>query len=121
MPQLRIDWRYLPLDVQTVRDSFRLIAEEFARTQVGRLTFDDAEVEQAIVREGAYGGHHIGTTRMADEPSRGVVDADCRVHGLDNLFIASSSVFPTASFANPTLSIVAFAIRVADHLKRLMQ
>ena len=117
MPQLHVDWRYLPLDVQTVRDSFRVIAEEFARTQVGRLTFDDADVEQAIVREGAYGGHHIGTTRMSDSPSQGVVDRDCRVHGLGNLYIASSSVFPTSSQANPTLTIVALALRLAKHLQ----
>jgi len=117
MPQLHIDWRYVPLDIQTVRDSFRVIAEEFERTKVGRLTFDDAEVEAAIVREGAYGGHHIGTTRMSENPSQGVVDRNCRVHGLGNLYIASSSVFPTSSQANPTLTIVALALRLAKHLQ----
>ena len=55
----------------------------------------------------------------ADE-RRGVVDADCRVHGVPNLFVAGSSVFPTGGYANPTLTIVAFAIRLADHLKALM-
>jgi choline dehydrogenase-like flavoprotein len=62
--------------------------------------------------------HHMGTTRMHPDTTRGVVDANCRVHGLANLFIASSTVFPTAGAANPTLTIVALALRLADHLKR---
>ncbi len=62
-------------------------------------------------------GHHMGTTRMAADPSQGVVNRDCRVHGVANLFVASSSVFPTSSQANPTLTIVALAIRLADHFK----
>jgi choline dehydrogenase-like flavoprotein len=60
--------------------------------------------------------HHAGTTRMSDGPDRGVVDRDCRVHGVDNLYVAGASVFPTAGYANPTLTIVALAIRLADHL-----
>lgn len=62
--------------------------------------------------------HHMGTTRMARNPARGVVDADCRVHGIDNLYIAGSSVFPTGSWANPTFTLLALALRLADHLRR---
>ncbi|MEA2472668.1 MAG: hypothetical protein QOE06_583 [Thermoleophilaceae bacterium] len=62
--------------------------------------------------------HRIGTTRMSDDPARGVVDRDCRVHGVDGLYVAGSSVFPTGGFANPTLTIVALALRLADHLMR---
>ena len=58
-----------------------------------------------------------GTTRMADDPARGVVDAQCQVHGVHGLFIAGSSVFPTAGHANPTQMIVALAVRLADTLK----
>ena len=54
---------------------------------------------------------------MSDDPERGVVDANCRVHGVENLFVAGSSVFPTVGYANPTLTIVALASRLADHLK----
>jgi choline dehydrogenase-like flavoprotein len=118
MPRLHIDWRYTPLDVHTVGRSFGVLAQEFERTGVGRLTFQDHEIEAAIMREGAYGGHHIGTTRMSDSASRGVVDHNCRVHGLKNLYIASSSVFPTSSQANPTLTIVALALRLANHLDK---
>jgi choline dehydrogenase-like flavoprotein len=64
------------------------------------------------------GSHHIGTTRMADNPQQGVVDRDCKVHGINNLYLASSSVFPTSSYANPTLTIIAIALRLADYLKK---
>jgi choline dehydrogenase-like flavoprotein len=81
------------------------------------LRYDEAEIARDILRDGAYGGHHIGTARMAAAPARGVVDADCRVHGMDNLFIAGSAVFPTSGQANPTLTIVALALRLADRLR----
>ena len=61
--------------------------------------------------------HHIGTTRMAASPRDGVVDGNCRVHGTANLYVAGSSVFPTAGNANPTLTIVALALRLGDHLE----
>jgi choline dehydrogenase-like flavoprotein len=62
----------------------------------------------------------MGTTRMALDPRRGVVDQDCRVHGVENLYIAGSSVFPTCGFANPTLTIVELALRLVDHLKHTL-
>jgi choline dehydrogenase-like flavoprotein len=70
-------------------------------------------------RSGEFGyfWHHMGTTRMADDPSQGVVDRDCRVHGLENLYVAGSSLFPTSGTAGPTLTIVALAARLADHLR----
>jgi choline dehydrogenase-like flavoprotein len=65
--------------------------------------------------------HHTGTTRMSDRPTHGVVDRDCRVHGLSNLYVAGSSVFPTAGTAAPTLTIVALALRLADHIRGRLQ
>ena len=62
--------------------------------------------------------HNMGTTRMHADPKHGVVDADARVHGVDNLYMAGSSVFPTSGYANPTLTIVALTLRLSDHLKR---
>jgi choline dehydrogenase-like flavoprotein len=64
-----------------------------------------------------WGNHHMGTTRMASDPAQGVVDADCKAHGIANLYIAGSSVFPSCGPVNPTLTIVALAMRLADHLK----
>jgi choline dehydrogenase-like flavoprotein len=119
MPQLRVDWRYTAGDIRTVAVAFDLLAKEIARSGCGRLDYDPATLEEEVMRDGAFGGHHSGTARMSATPSKGVVDADCRVHGVHNLFIASSAVFPTSSQANPTLTIVALALRLADHLKQL--
>ena len=66
------------------------------------------------------GKHHMGTTRIHQDPKQGVLDADCKVHGVSNLFIAGSSMFPTSGQANPMLTIVALAIRLADHIKHIM-
>jgi len=60
--------------------------------------------------------HHMGATRMAKSPHDGVVDEQCRVHGVDNLYIAGSSVFPTSGIANPTLTLLALTFRLGDHL-----
>ena len=63
----------------------------------------------------------MGTTRMNVDPKKGVVDENCRVHSVPNLFIAGPSVFPTGGYANPALTIVALSIRLADYVKRLMR
>jgi len=70
-----------------------------------------------MTRYGAYGGHHIGTARMGTDPRSSVVNSDCRVHGIGNLYIAGSAVFPTSSQANPTLTLVALALRLAARLE----
>jgi choline dehydrogenase-like flavoprotein len=76
-------------------------------------------VRERVRAQACVGAHQFGATRMAGDPSRGVVDANCRVHGTDNLFIATSSIFPTVGYANPVLTITALAIRLADHLKQM--
>ena len=63
----------------------------------------------------------MGTTRMSDSPSTGVVDKTGRLHGVSNLYVAGSSVFPTVGFANPTLTIIALSLRLADHLSNALQ
>lgn len=115
-PRIKIDWRYLPEDIVSVRKTLETFASEFARSGIASFTFDPATLEEDLTRFGAYGGHHIGTTRMGDNPATSVVDANCRVHSASNLYIASSSVFPTASQANPTLTITALALRLGRHL-----
>lgn len=117
MPRLRIDWRYTDLDVHTARETMRLLQADLAAWGHGRLAYDPDDVERQITRDGAYGGHHIGTAAMGASPGSSVVDADARVHGMRNLYVAGSAVFPTSSQANPTLTIVAMALRLADHLK----
>jgi choline dehydrogenase-like flavoprotein len=118
MPKLHIDWRYSPLDVTTAIETLRLLREDLATWGHGSLGYDPAEVEHRITCDGAYGGHHIGTARMGASAATSVVDGDCRVHGMRNLYVAGSAVFPTSSQANPTLTIVALALRLADHIKQ---
>lgn len=117
MQRLLVDWRYTPQDVATVRQAVHLLADDIGRSGIGVLEYDPASIEIEITRYGAYGGHHLGTTRMGTDPRSSVVDANCRVHGVENLFIAGGSVFPTSSQANPTLTIVALAVRLAEHLR----
>jgi choline dehydrogenase-like flavoprotein len=64
--------------------------------------------------------HHSGTARMSRDPKSGVVDPDCRVHSMENLYVAGSAVFPTMGYANPTLTIVALSLRLADHLQQVL-
>jgi choline dehydrogenase-like flavoprotein len=117
LPRISIDWRYTAGDVETVGRAMALLAADLRQTGVGDLKYDASSVENEITRYGAYGGHHIGTARMGNDPRESVVDANCRIHGMTNLFVAGTAVFPTSSQANPTLTVVALALRLADRLK----
>jgi choline dehydrogenase-like flavoprotein len=117
--RINIDWRYTRRDVDTVSRALALFAADFARSGVGTFSYEPAEVEAEMIRYGAYGGHHLGTARMGSDPRSSVVDADCRVHGVDNLYIASAATFATSSQANPTLTVVALALRLADRLRTM--
>ena len=121
MRRLRVDWRYTPLDIRTISESLKLLQAEFAAWGGAVLKYDPEDVERCMLREGAYGGHHIGTVRMGRSPETGAVDTEARVFGTDNLYVASAAIFPTSSQANPTLTIVATALRLADHLKQQME
>jgi len=117
--RIQLDWRLTDRDRRTFGRAVQVLARELGRTGLGRVKadFDPAGDDWPMAFTGSR--HHMGTTRMHTEPGQGVVDADCRVHGISNLFIAGSSIFPTSGFANPTLTIVALSLRLADHLKRL--
>jgi choline dehydrogenase-like flavoprotein len=102
-------------DFEDARRSTELLAAEMSRLGVGEVVslWDRGERRPPVV---TGGWHHMGTTRMSADPGSGVVDADCRVHGVDNLYVAGSSVFPTSGYANPTLTLVALAVRLGRHL-----
>ncbi len=118
MRRVVVDWRLTDRDKQQALALQRLLGTEVGRSGIGRLRIALKD-DDATWPDGTYGDeHHMGTTRMHADPTQGVVDAQCRVHGMANLFVASSAVFPTAGVANPTLTIVALALRLADHLKR---
>lgn len=107
-PELRLQWRE-----EEQAALYRLRA--FLADRLSSLGLGHVQVSNEMLPD-PNAHHHAGTTRMSVDPRWGVVDGDCRVHGTDNLYVAGSSVFPTAGFANPTLTIVALAIRLADHL-----
>jgi hypothetical protein len=116
MPRIHLDYRVSDFDVESIYRAHLLVARELERSDCGRLEFVVEDPRQTIRDHQAVLGHHIGTTRMSRNSSEGVVDRNCVVHGVENLSIASSSTFPTSSQANPTLMIVAMAIRLSDHL-----
>jgi choline dehydrogenase-like flavoprotein len=118
VPRLHVDWRYSAQDTATVAEALAAFSEDLRASGAGTFEYAPQEVETEMTRYGAYGGHHIGTARMGADARTSVVDANCRVHEADNLYIAGAAVFPTSSQANPTLTIVALALRLADHLRR---
>lgn len=99
--------------------SQQILDEAIARSSSSQLEIVLHEDKYWQSLRGSY--HHIGTTRMSPNPKLGVVNADCQVHGISNLYVTGSSVFPTSGLSNPTLTIVALAIRLADHIKDRMQ
>jgi choline dehydrogenase-like flavoprotein len=118
MPQLHVDWKYGSDDIDSVRRSLDLMAQEFERTGTGQLRYDADTLEEDLMRFGAYGGHHIGTARMGTNVRTSVVDPDCKLHSVNNLFVAGSAAFPTSSQANPTLTLVALSLRLGQHLSQ---
>jgi choline dehydrogenase-like flavoprotein len=111
-----LQWTLGPLDFKTVTRVPHLLAVVVGQAGIGRVKIAYATDEAG---RPVIGGvwHHMGTTRMHEDPSYGVVDVNCRVHSVANLYIAGSSVFPTSGHSAPTLTIVALALRLADHLK----
>lgn len=124
LPKPRLDWRLNGLEVNTARVAARLFSDALDRAGVPGFIAapwigagsDGWPTDPSISSHALGGYHHMGTTRMSDNPAKGVTDADCRVHGIDNLYIAGSSVFPTGGWSNPTLTIMALALRLADRL-----
>jgi choline dehydrogenase-like flavoprotein len=117
VPKVRLDWRLNDLDRRSLREALASFAAAVGEARLGRL-YSRPTVERDFWPDVFGGMHHMGTTRMHRDARLGVVDRDCRVHGLENLYVAGSSVFPTSGYANPTLTIVALSLRLADHLRR---
>ena len=114
--RVEVDWQINAADKDGARRIARLLGAELGRTGFGRLRtlLDEDEWPEAM-----YGDqHHMGTTKMHRDPAQGVVDPDCRMHEVENLWVAGSSVFPRAGMSNPTLTITALALRLAQQLRR---
>lgn len=121
MPRAVLDWRLTPNDTRSFDIYTRTVDAEWKRLEIATLDLDKVELKGR--ENGEHGGfgdgnHHMGTTRMGRDRKTSVVDTSCRVHGYDNLYIGSSSVFPTGGFSNPTLTIIALSIRIADEIKQ---
>jgi choline dehydrogenase-like flavoprotein len=118
LPRVILDWRLTPLVERTLQVAQKLIVNDLR--SMGVECFVDgpggSEANQKF-EEPRWVWHHMGTTRMSADPKEGVVDANCKVHGMNNLYIAGSSVFPTSSTDMPTLTLIALAHRLADHLR----
>jgi choline dehydrogenase-like flavoprotein len=112
-----LDWRILKSDMENLRRTHILLGRAIGQAGIGRLKLGIKDPSDFSDINTAY--HHLGTTRMHADPRQGVVDADCRLHSINNLYVAGSSVFTTGGTANPTITIVALAIRLADRLAGL--
>ena len=116
--RVRLDWRLSDFDLESFIKSQEVVDQELRRAGLGRLYVKP--IDEIPPGQITGGWHHMGTTRMNTDPKYGVVDQNCRVHSISNLFIAGPSVFPTSGYANPSLTIIALALRLADHIKSLM-
>ncbi|MEM8859814.1 MAG: GMC family oxidoreductase [Chloroflexota bacterium] len=117
-PLAHIDWQIDESTTYSLRKFHQLIDKHLKANNLGKLTSPHLEIPDHVA-DYTDACHPAGTTRMSDMPQDGVVDKNCAVHGFDNLFIAGGSVFPTSGHENPTLTIVALALRLAEHIKTL--
>ncbi len=115
--RVKIDWRHSEEDVNAVGRAFEVLRRTLERGSPCRLDVDTELLRKRVARAAPVGGHHIGTARMAASARSGVVDANLAVFDLPNLYVLGSAVFPTGGHANPTLSIVALAVRLGRHLR----
>ena len=118
MKKVALDWKMTERDSRSIRRSVELFAQHFGASGIGRVRIKMDDPTRWPPTRG--GDHHLGTTRMSADPARGVVDANCRLHTVANLYVGGSSVFATSGFCNPTLTITALAARLADHLEGVL-
>lgn len=122
IPRVSITINFTDLDKKTIIEAHRIFAERYTKSGIGAIHFKENELIEYIekkIKMFNSAAHHLGTTRMSENPKFGVVDKNCKVHGINNLYIAGSSVFPTGSHVNPTLTIVALSVRLANYLNKL--
>jgi len=118
--RINLDWRLSEQDLVSYINYNKVLVSELRTLgfSVNEIKFEPDETGWPYAMTAAK--HHLGATRMHQEPQKGVVDSNCKVHGMENLYIAGSSVFPTSGCANPTLTIIALTLRLADHIKQTM-
>ncbi|MBX2933000.1 MAG: GMC family oxidoreductase [Ferruginibacter sp.] len=122
IPRANLFWALSPIDKKTVFTINKLLGQQIGAAGIGRVKLKefllDGDVQLPDYTSGGW--HHLGTTRMSDDPKHGVVDANCKIHGIDNLYVAGSSCYTTGGAVNPTLTVVAISLRLANHIKEKM-
>lgn len=124
VPRVILNWQMTSLEKRSIRKLYELMGQQAGLSGIGRVRMHDwLQDENDTSWPSVLGGgwHHMGTTRMCHTAKEGVVDADCKVHGINNLYIAGASCFPTAGAANPTLTLIALTLRLSDHLKKKVE
>ena len=123
MPKTHLKWNLNNIEKKSLRTLNKVVAKQMGISDIGRMKLaeflvdeDDNTWSDSI----SFGRHHMGTTRMDNDPKKGVVDSDCKVHGISNLYVAGSSCFPTSGAANPTFTLVALSLRLSDHIKNII-
>jgi choline dehydrogenase-like flavoprotein len=118
IPKTQLQWRHSALDLRTLQEAAKALGFYLAAQDVGR-----ARLEPWVLGEGDYPAdetvaayHHMGGTRMSDDPATGVVDRDCKLFGMANLYVIGSSVFPSGGHGTPTITVTQLALRLSDHL-----
>ena len=119
LPRLKLTMQIADDDFARYRRSLTELGRQLLSGRAGMLRIDKHKRADWMASM-QWGHHHLGTTRMHADPKQGVVDGDGLVHGLANLYVAGSSVFPSYSASNPTLNLVALTLRLSDHLKKVM-
>jgi choline dehydrogenase-like flavoprotein len=121
MPRAMLHWVLTPLEKRSIRKIYEIFGQQAGISEKGRIRLMEYlrnEHDYSWPEFTGGGWHHMGTTRMSNDAKQGVVDANCKVHGINNLYIAGSSCYVTAGAPNPTLTLVALSLRLSDHLKK---
>jgi choline dehydrogenase-like flavoprotein len=114
-----LHWAMNDTDRRSIRALGMELAKELARLDAARVQLSDFMLDESKPIPVSAHAHHMGTTRMSSDPRNGVVDGNCRVHGVANLYVSGASVFPTGGGTNPTMTIVLLALRLGNHLGKL--
>jgi choline dehydrogenase-like flavoprotein len=118
--KLEVIWDYLSeREMNTISEASKAVGREARLTDIGLVRLSDELINNRIFSQNDAINHHIGTTRMAKSSENGVVNEDCKIFGLNNIYVAGSSVFPTSSIVNPTFTIVAMSLRLGEHIRSL--
>ena len=123
MPRVDVDWKVSILEKKSLIKIHQIIGQQIGISNLGRIKIMENLLDlndESWLKSTNGGWHQMGTTRMNNNPKEGVVDSDCKVHSLNNLYIAGSSCFPTGGAANPTFTIVALSLRLSDHIKDVL-